>query len=415
MAFSRYREVLRTPGIARLVALTLVARSPIGMASLSILLLVSPRHGYGHAGVVVGTYVAVIGACAPVSTRLCARLGLRRVLVPMACGYCAAMIGLAIAANGPYVGVLACAVAAGISQPPVIAIVRGLWPRLFPPEQVPVLYGLEATAQELVFVFGPALVALIAAVANARVAVVTTGVFALVGTVGLVSSPLVSDAPAVPGGRRRVLDRRLVVLIALGLTCTFAFNMVDIGVIAFMSGRHAGAASGIALSLWAVGSMVGGLLFGAARHASDNRAVARSVVVVAVGVALLAAAPGRVGLVVILFGGGAAIAPAFARLYGLLAAGVPESATAEAFAWLGVGFLAGASLGAAAGGFTVEALGPRPTFLLAAVLPAAYAVAMLYLDWVRRPAAGLAASGSGSVSVSVSGSVSGEPRPSPVR
>jgi len=173
--------------------------------------------------------------------------------------------------------------------------------------------------------------------------------------------------------------------------------------------------------LWAVGSMVGGLLFGAARHASDNRAVARSVVAVAAGLALLAVAPGRVGLVVVLFAGGAAIAPAFARLYGVLAAGVPESAAA--FAWLGVGFLAGASLGAAAGGFTVDALGPRPTFLLAAVLPATYAVTMLYLDWIRRPAAGSVASVgasvsgslSGSLSGSVSGSVSGEPRPSAVR
>jgi predicted MFS family arabinose efflux permease len=383
VAFSRYREVLRTPGVARLIVLTLIARAPNGMSSLAMLLLVSPRHGYGHAGVVVGTYVAVIGICAPLSTRLCARLGLRRVLLTMACGYFAAMVALAAAADGPYVGLLACAVAAGVSQPPIVAIVRGLWSRLFPPEQVPAMYGLEATAQELVFVVGPALVAVIAAVAGARVAVLVTGVLALIGTTGLVGSPLVTDAPASSGARRRVLDRRLAVLVALGLTCTVAFNMVDIGVIAFMSGRHAGASSGIALSLWGAGSMVGGLLFGAARRTADNRGVALSVIGVAIGVALLAASPGRVGLVVVLFAGGAAIAPAFARLYGLVAEGVPESGTAEAFAWLGVGFLAGASLGAAAGGFTVEAFGPRVTFLLAAALPAAFAVAMLVVDRIE--------------------------------
>ncbi|MDQ1686012.1 MAG: hypothetical protein QOC82_2749 [Frankiaceae bacterium] len=395
MAFSRYREVLRAPGILRLVVLTLIARAPNGMSSLGILLLVSPRHGYGHAGLVVGTYVAVVGLCAPLSTRLCGRLGLRRVLPAMAAGYCAAMVGLAVVSDGPFAGLLACAVAAGVAQPPIVALVRGLWPRLFPPEQVPVLYGLEATAQELVFVFGPALVALIAAVAGARVAVVTTGVIALVGTAGLAASPLVTNPPASPGGRRRVLTRRLAVLVALGLTCTVGFNMVDIGVIAFMSGRHAGAASGVALSLWAVGSMVGGLFFGAARRTADSRGVALSVVAVAIGIALLAAAPGRVGLVVILFAGGAAIAPAFARLYGLVAADVPESATAEAFAWLGVGFLAGASLGAAVGGFTVEVFGPRATFLFAAALPAAFAVAMVVADHfrLRRDAAGPAVSG----------------------
>lgn len=391
MAFSRYREVLRTPGIARLVALTLIARAPNGMSSLALLLLITPRHGYARAGVVVGVYVAVIGVCGPFSTRLCARLGIRRVLLTMASGYCAAMVTLALVADGPYAGLIACAVAAGVAQPPIVAIVRGLWPRLFSAEQVPAMYGLEATAQELVFVFGPALVAVIAALAGARVAVLVTGALALVGTAGLVGSPLVTDVPATSAARRRVIDRRLAVLVALGLTCTVGFNMVDIGVIAFMSGRHASPASGIALSLWGVGSMVGGLLFGAARRAADNRSVALSVVGVAIGVALLAASPGRVGLVAILFAGGAAIAPAFARLYALVAEGVPESGTAEAFAWLGVGFLAGSSLGAAAGGFTVEAFGPRATFLLAAALPAAFAVAMLVADWSRRSAAELSA------------------------
>jgi len=386
MAFSRYREVMRTPGVVRLIALTLVARAPNGMASLGILLLASPRHGYGRAGVVVGIYVAVIGVCGPLSTRLCSRLGLRRVLLTMAGGYCAAMIGLAFAADGPYALLIVFAVAAGVSQPPVVAIVRGLWPRLFPPEQVPALYGLEATAQELVFVFGPALVALIAAVAGARVVVVSTGVLGLAGIAGLVTSPLVSGAPPTSAGRVRVLNQRLVVFVALGLACTIAFNMVDIGVIAFMSGRRAGAASGVALSLWAVGSMVGGLLFGAARRTADNRGLGVSVVIVAAGIALLAAAPGRVGLVAILFGGGAAIAPAFARLYGAIAASVPESGTAEAFAWLGVGFLVGSSVGAAMGGFSVDALGPRPTFLLAAAVPAVFASAVLVADWFRRSA-----------------------------
>ncbi|MBV9098396.1 MAG: hypothetical protein JO079_10090, partial [Frankiaceae bacterium] len=321
MAFSRYREVLRTPGIARLVVLTLIARAPNGMSSLAILLLVKPRHGYGHAGLVVGIYVAVLGVSGPLSTRVAGGLGVRRVLLTMSAGYAAALVTLALVADGPYAGLLGCAVAAGLMQPPIVAIVRGLWPRLFPPEQVPVLYGLEATAQELVFVFGPALVALIAAFADARVAVLVTGVLAFVGTAGLVSSPLVTDLPAAAAGQRRVLGRRLLVLVALGLTCTAAFNMVDIGVIAFMSGRHGAAASGVALSMWGAGSMVGGLFFGAARRQADNRGVALSVLAVAGGLALLAGSPGRAGLVVVLFAGGTAIAPAFARLYGLVAEG----------------------------------------------------------------------------------------------
>jgi predicted MFS family arabinose efflux permease len=61
---------------------------------------------------------------------------------------------------------------------------------------------------------------------------------------------------------------------------------------------------------------------------------------------------------------------------------VPEAAATEAFAWIGVGLLAGSSLGAALGGISVDALGSRPTFLLAAVVPAV--VAGLLLIVARR-------------------------------
>ena len=73
------------------------------------------------------------------------------------------------------------------------------------------------------------------------------------------------------------------------------------------------------------------------------------------------------------------IAPALGRLYTRVAGVVPEDATIEAFAWIGVGFLAGASLGSALGGLTIDALGARTTFLLASVTPALTAGVVLVL------------------------------------
>ena len=104
---------------------------------------------------------------------------------------------------------------------------------------------------------------------------------------------------------------------------------------------------------------------------------ARACVVIGIGLAAAAAAPGRVALAAILFVGAMAVAPGLARLYGTVATSVPESAATEAFAWIGVGLLAGAATGAAIGGLAVDAVGARLTFLLAAVLPLAGSLALL--------------------------------------
>jgi MFS family permease len=123
--------------------------------------------------------------------------------------------------------------------------------------------------------------------------------------------------------------------------------------------------------------MLGGLLFAGRGGAATEGSVARGCLAIAAGVAAAAAAPGRVGLAVILFLGGMVIAPGLARLYAGVAAVVPEGSTTEAFAWIGVGFMAGASLGSSLGGITVDALNARATFLLAAVVPAVVGGALL--------------------------------------
>ena len=49
-----YRDLLRTPGVARMIAAQLVARFPNGMTSLAILLHVEQQTGsYGAAGIVL--------------------------------------------------------------------------------------------------------------------------------------------------------------------------------------------------------------------------------------------------------------------------------------------------------------------------------------------------------------------------
>src|SRR3954470_18336697 len=105
------------------------------MSSLSMILLVSRQHGYGRAGVAVGVSVGLTCVSNPLLARAAITLGARRVLVGSSLAYAACMCALAAVPESSYAAQLSCCAGAGLSVPPVVAVVRGLWPRLFPPEE----------------------------------------------------------------------------------------------------------------------------------------------------------------------------------------------------------------------------------------------------------------------------------------
>lgn len=388
MSLSRYRTALRTPGVARVLITSLVARLPLGMSSLSILLLVTRHHGYARAGLVTGLYAAANGLSNVGLSRAADRYGARRVLTPAAFGYAAGMTALGLVPQRLFSFELVLAMVCGLANPPVVPVVRGLWPRILEPEQAQAVYGLEATLQEIVFIAGPALVALIAAATGAPVAVVATGALGLGGTLACVASPALRDLPLVVAQRqrRRLRGVGLPAYVAMGFALVMAFNMTEVAVVAFVSGRQASASSGVVLAVWSLGSFLGGLWFGASTQKVNDVAVLTSLFTVAIGIAIAAAAPGPVVLGVLLFVGGMTIAPALARLYSRVGAVAPQGASTEAFGWVTVGLLGGASVGAAVGGVCVQALGGRATLLLAAAGPAVLVVALG--GWVRgRPGA----------------------------
>jgi predicted MFS family arabinose efflux permease len=350
------------------------------MSSLAILLLLSGQVGYGKAGAATGVSVATAGLSNVLLARAVDRVGARAVLAPAAFAYAVALSALAALEHSRYADQLLVCAVIGLVTPPVSSVSRGLWPRLLGIERAQVIYGLEATTQELVWIAGPAMVALIAGLANARAAVVTTGALGLVGAVSYVTAPPFAAASRLPPGRRRsvLFGTGVLWYTLVGVCLTIGFNMTDIATVDFVSGRKASASAGVVLAIWSAGSLVGGVGFGAATSRTTDRVLARMVTVAAAGLALCAAAPDTVGLAVILFVGGAAVAPSLARLYTRIGSVAPGGATTETFGWLAVGFLIGSSAGASLGGVSVDTLGARPTFVLAgsAALMALAAIAV---------------------------------------
>src|ERR687897_2526356 len=85
LGLARYRALFHVPHVRRLVLSGLLARLPMGMVGLALLLLVRERGGsYAAAGAVSGAYFVATAVGAPVAGRVVDRRGQTRILLPRA-------------------------------------------------------------------------------------------------------------------------------------------------------------------------------------------------------------------------------------------------------------------------------------------------------------------------------------------
>jgi MFS family permease len=384
-----YLAVLRTPSVTRLLSSAVVGRMPTGMAGLAIVLLVRGAGGsYAVAGVVAGTYSAALALTSPLLGRLVDRVGQTRVLAGCAVASALSFGALAVVGRGASPMVLAgLAALAGASIPPVGACMRALWSDLLGrDDQLQAAFAVESTVQELIFVVGPPLVAVLATAVSPAAAVLGTGALLLAG-VGVFAATPASRAWR---PRRRAGDWAgalrspgIRAVLATIVLLAGAFGVVEVTVVAGAEQLGSRTLAGPLLALWALGSMAGGLAFGS--RASDRGPERRMIGLLALvmaGIALLSVAAGVVQLAAGMLLAGLGIAPAIACLYLLVDRLAPTGTVTEAFTWVTTAFAAGVAAGNALGGGLVYRVGTDRAFLVAA---GGVAAAVL-LARLRRPA-----------------------------
>src|SRR5689334_3353191 len=118
--------IASTPGARRLFVLSLVARLPMPM--LSIGLLVHTQHltgSYGAAGIVAGVYAIALGIGGPLLGRLVDARGQSRVLLVAAVAEAVLLVAVAFVPAGAAPGaVVVLAAGIGLATPPVGACLR---------------------------------------------------------------------------------------------------------------------------------------------------------------------------------------------------------------------------------------------------------------------------------------------------
>jgi MFS family permease len=361
-----YTELLRTPGVGRIIAAQLTARFPFGMLSLAFLLHVERVHdSYAAAGLVLGSMSIGQAIAGPLTSRLMGRLGMRRVLTATLIVCAAAIIAMAVLPLEIWQFVVIGFVS-GLSMPPVQPAVRTIYPKMVPSSQLTPLFSLDASAQEIIWVLGPVLTTFVSIQISTVAGILTASFFLVGGGIWFIASPEVGRV-RIPRSRRKlgaVLTKPPVLLATVvGFLLVGACAAVEAGVVAVFG--EGGVESGVVLAVFAAGSLVGGLTLG---HIPISRwATARRMLIVTVGMGLAAFSTDFWWLSITLFLAGVGIAPALAALFTITAASVKFSDTAEAYGWVGTGQLIGAALGSAIAGVQIDRSGPTAAIVVAAV------------------------------------------------
>jgi MFS family permease len=373
----RYREVLREPHVAALVVATLLARVPIGINGLALILYLREATGsFAVAGIVAGGLAAGAAVGAPVQARLVDHLGQRRVLPPLALVHALALG--AIVAGGelgaPASLLVVISVTAGFAIPPTSAVLRSMWPALLNKrsELLQAAYALDSVLIELIFVVGPLLTGILAAIASPAIALIVSAVSVVAGTLLFTSlppsraiEPIAREHRAGPLGALRSPGVRTLVLTSIPAGIGLGMCEVALPAFSYASGRAE--LAGVLLAIWSLGSAAGGLIYGALpRRPPLNRVHLLVAVALPVSLLPLAAAPSVAVMVLLVIPAGMFIAPLLATINELVGWVAPAGARTEAYTWPVTAFVGGIAIGSAISGAIIETSTWRVAFLAAA-------------------------------------------------
>lgn len=362
-----YLALLRIPHVARITAWQLFARLPLGMLSLAILLHVRATTGsYGQAGAVVACVSVAEAIVMPLTARLVGVVGVVPVMLPAALVNGAAMVGMATA---PPNALVLCVLGAlvGASVPPLMPVVRALYPQLVPPDVVRALFALDTSAQELIWVIGPVAATFLATTVSTAIPLLAAAAITVAGCVGFLTS-IQRRTPRVERNQssfgRVLLQKQVVLAMVASLALVASFMALEVGVVAQYG--HDGVVAGIAIAVSSIGSLIGGVLLGH-RHLGMSGLVAM-LAIVAAGTAATGVFDVLAIQLIVLFASGFGFAPALATIYLMVSDGVAGDAATETFGWLNTGALAGGAIGTAIAGVAGDAWGPSGAYAVATVL-----------------------------------------------
>ncbi|WP_414638118.1 MFS transporter [Actinophytocola sp.] len=385
-----YRAALTTPGAGLPVLASLLARMPIAMVGLSLLLYVQRELGsFAIAGLVSAGSLVGVATGAVIQGRIMDRLGPTRPLLVAAALFSAAVTGavLAVETRQPDVVLVLLGSTVGLTEPMVGAASRALWTTLLPPGPIRhAAYAYEAISLEVFFILGPALAGILVAAPWAGTGVLIGATCMVVGSVSFALTPAVRRVhPGRDDSARDLLGAlasrgmRTLALAAFGFGITIGF--VEVAVPAAATNAGHAPLGGVMLALWSLTSVVFGLFYAVRPWPRPmHQRLPALLGVFALLVAPMSLTTSLLGLAVALLVAGVWITPQSTAHSTAIELVAPRGTATEAFGWIVTSVTLGLAAGHSTSGYLVEHVGVPASFLASSCSGLLIAA----LVWLRR-------------------------------
>lgn len=367
--------MMRNPGVTRIMGSQLIARFAFGMMSLGFVIYISKAYdSYTLAGVALGAETVGAAISGPVLSRLIGRIGVRNLIGLTTALTSTLLLVLAlIRLSDPLVVVVGLLI--GLTSPPIQASVRSIYPHLVPQSQQQRLFSLDASLQELIWIFGPVLATGVAAAVAPFAVMVVMAVVQLLGSFLFLINPEVATTqiPRSSAGLGRVLKNKAILgLMVISALLIGSFSGVEVGTVGILDTGTAG----LVISVFSIGSLVGGFVIGP-RAKNANWLTGFNLMILG-GYALSLLNPANPWwLALCWFLSGLGIAPALGLTAMLVSVALKQGDAAEAYGWIMSGQLAGYSIGAAIAGYFIDNFGTTSGLLVASLFQVGTIVACL--------------------------------------
>jgi len=393
---ANYRRLFATPHVLSLLTWSLAARFYTPGLMIAVTFLVEDwTDSYTLAGLVAGAFTLGIAVVGPLRGRMADRGGTDRLVLVCGLVFSVGLVALALLPEALWWLSLPLALGTGLFGTPANQIVRALWPRLTRGPERQAIYAAEATTQELLFIFSPVLTAGVVAMAGPRSALFLLAALGVLGAVGFAWSlrragvtgpaPVEAAGPAAGARPRRSLlfYPALCVVFAMCLLMVSGVIGMDLVIVAWANELDAPQYVMAMASVWALGSLVGGVVAGSLR--GRPRVALRSFAA-AFGLAILIPfvppvmhLPSPLLITPLLFVSGLALAPTLAAVMGRIGDTAPAHRRAEAFGWTATAMGTGGAIAGPLTGALIDSDGIAGGVAGAAGLVLVAAVLSLFL------------------------------------
>jgi MFS family permease len=273
-----YRRLFAHPGTRAFTLGNLVARLPMGMFSVSaVIMIASSRGSYALAGAVTATGLAATAVVAPWTARLVDRHGQARVAVPATAFALLGGIGLVVCVRlGAPDWSLFAAYAATATTPNTGGMSRARWAHLLRGDAAALhtANSFEQAVDELCFMLGPVLAALLCGTVSPEAGMLVGSALMMTGVLLFTAQRSTQPPPQPrPTSASPALAPGMPSLLLSFLATGAVFGAMEVVTIAFADERGHRSAAGAVLALQAAGSCLAGLLFGTMNRGTPSPAL----------------------------------------------------------------------------------------------------------------------------------------------